>query len=57
MKGESLYKIATLMGNRPDICRKHYAALMPESLTGSVEFRDGRAAGLQSGQGLRIRNI
>jgi len=29
-KGESLYKIATLMGNSPDICRKHYAALIPE---------------------------
>jgi integrase len=24
-KGESLYKIATLMGNSPEICRKHYA--------------------------------
>lgn len=38
MKGESLYKIATLMGNSPEICRRHYAALMPESLTESVEF-------------------
>lgn len=26
-KGESLYKIAILMGNSPDICRRHYAAL------------------------------
>jgi integrase len=38
MKGESLYKIATLMGNSPDICRRHYATLAPESLTSSVEF-------------------
>ena len=26
MKGESLYKISTLMGNSPEICRRHYAA-------------------------------
>jgi integrase len=32
MKGESLYKISTLMGNSPEICRRHYAVLMPESL-------------------------
>ena len=38
MKGESLYKIATLMGNSPEICRRHYAALVPEELTASVEF-------------------
>lgn len=38
MKGESLYKIATLMGNSPEVCRRHYAALMPEALHGSVEF-------------------
>jgi len=38
MKGESLYKISTLMGNSPDICRRHYAALIPETLTDSVEF-------------------
>jgi lysophospholipase L1-like esterase len=38
MKGESLYKISTLMGNSPEICRRHYAALMPESLVDSVEF-------------------
>ncbi len=38
MKGESLYKIATLLGNSPEICRRHYAALMPESLMNSVEF-------------------
>jgi hypothetical protein len=31
MKGESLYKIATLMGNSPEICRRRYAALVPET--------------------------
>jgi integrase len=38
MKGESLYKISQLMGNSPEICRRHYAALLPESLVDSVEF-------------------
>ena len=38
MKGESLYKISTLMGNSPEICRRHYAALLPESMIDSVEF-------------------
>jgi integrase len=37
-RGESLYKIATLMGNSPDICRLHYARLATESLIESVEF-------------------
>lgn len=37
-KGESLYKISKLMGNSPDICRWHYAALVPEEMAGSVEF-------------------
>ena len=37
-KGESLYKIATLMGNSPEICRRHYAALVPEALVDCVEF-------------------
>lgn len=39
-KGESLYKIATLMGNSPDICRRHYAALVPEQMHDTVEFAD-----------------
>jgi len=43
MGGESLYKISTLMGNSPDVCRKHYAALMPESLFQSVEFPGAKA--------------
>lgn len=38
MKGESLYKILTLMGNSPEICRRHYAALLHENLTATVEF-------------------
>ena len=37
-KGESLYKIAELMGNSPEICRRHYAALIPEALRDTVEF-------------------
>lgn len=36
----SLYRIATLMGNSPEICRRHYAAMMPESLLESVEFAE-----------------
>ncbi len=38
MKGESRYKISALMGNSPEVCRKHYAALLPESPADSVEF-------------------
>lgn len=38
-KGESLYKIAQLMGNSPEICRRHYAALIPEQMLDTVEFR------------------
>jgi len=37
-RGRSLYKIATLMGNSPEICRRHYAQLIPESLAADVEF-------------------
>lgn len=38
MKGESLYKISELMGNSPEICRRHYAALIPERMRDTVEF-------------------
>ena len=38
-KGESLYKIAELMGNSPEICRRHYAALVPEKMHDTVEFK------------------
>jgi hypothetical protein len=41
MKGESLYKIGTLMGNSLEICRRHYAALQPEALADTVEFNPG----------------
>lgn len=37
-KGESLFKIAELMGNSPNICRKHYAALQPDQMHDVVEF-------------------
>lgn len=38
MKGESLYKISALMGNSPEICQRHYAALVPEAMADTVEF-------------------
>lgn len=38
MKGESLYKISKLLGNSPEICRRHYAALTPDSMLDCVEF-------------------
>lgn len=37
-KGVSLFKIAILMGNSPEICRKHYAALVPQEMHDEVEF-------------------
>lgn len=37
-RGVSLYKIATLMGNSPEVCRRHYAALIPEEMADVVEF-------------------
>ena len=42
MKGESLYKISALMGNSPEICRRHYVALIPETMADSVEFVSGK---------------
>lgn len=47
-KGESLYKISTLMGNSPEICRRHYAALIPADMREEVEF--GRPAAGQAQQ-------
>ena len=38
MNGISLYKISALMGNSPEICRRHYAALIPEVMIDCVEF-------------------
>jgi integrase len=37
-RGRSLFQIAELMGNSPEICRRHYAALMPEKMHDVVEF-------------------
>jgi integrase len=39
--GRSLFQIAELMGNSPEICRRHYAALMPEKMHDVVEFNPG----------------
>jgi integrase len=38
MRGESLFKVSKLMGNSPQVCEKHYAFLLPESLFETVEF-------------------
>ena len=37
-RGVSLFQISTLMGNSPEICRRHYAALVPEGMADVVEF-------------------
>jgi integrase len=37
-KGVSLYKISALMGNSPEIARRHYARLIPEEMHADVEF-------------------
>ena len=47
MKGVSLFKISQLLGNSPEVCRKHYAALLPESLVESVEFHNESATACQ----------
>ncbi len=39
-RGVSLFKISTMMGNSPEICRRHYAALIPDELAGDAEFTD-----------------
>jgi len=36
--GVSLYKISALMGNSPEICRRHYAALIAETLADELDF-------------------
>jgi integrase len=38
MANVSLHKISKLMGNSPEICRRHYAAIIPEELADCVEF-------------------
>ncbi len=47
-RGVSLYKISELMGNSPEIARRHYARLLPEEMHAEVEFRS--AAGPSSAQ-------
>ena len=37
-RGMSLFKIAELMGNSPEICRRHYAALVPEQMHEEINF-------------------
>ena len=37
-RGISLFQIAALMGNSPDICRRHYAAVANEQMAAEVEF-------------------
>lgn len=38
MAGTALQKISKMMGNSVQICERHYAALLPESLIDCVEF-------------------
>jgi len=54
MKGVSLYKISSLMGNSPDICRKHYAALMPQEMREEVEFAGPPTGGQDPGGGSNL---
>jgi len=42
IKDESLYKISTVMGSSPEICRRHYAALPLEAIAEAVEFAISR---------------
>ena len=37
-RGISLFKISALMGNSPDICRRHYASVAPEAMHDDIEF-------------------
>ncbi len=50
--GVSLFKISSLMGNSPEICRRHYASLTPEAMHGEVEFQvhNNREIGLATGR-------
>ena len=52
-KGVSLYKIAELMGNSPNICRKHYAVLIPERMQDTVEFEEQQAV-LDDGSNIEV---
>ena len=48
-KGRSLYHISELMGNSPAICRKHYAALVPEAMHDVVEFAKASGSPARTG--------
>jgi len=48
-KGVSLYKIAELMGNSPEIARRHYARLLPEQMHDEVQFDRSIARGTRLG--------
>jgi integrase len=37
-RGVSLFQIASLMGNSPEICRRHYASLSSDTLVAVVDF-------------------
>jgi len=51
-QGMVLCARCALMGNSPEICRRHYAALIPETMADSVEFRSSDARGnTASGRG------
>lgn len=55
MKGESLYKISKLMGNSPEICSRHYAALIPEEMSDSVEFGVSKSPIISPSSGMVVR--
>jgi integrase len=53
-KGVSLYKISELMGNSPEIARRHYARLLPENMHAEVEFGTDATG---SGKGIKTRKV
>lgn len=52
-RGVSLLQISAMMGNSPEICRRHYAALVPEGMVGEVEFGGTGHPGLRIAGGAR----
>jgi integrase len=55
-KGVSLFKISELMGNSPEIARRHYAALVPDRMREDVEFGPTFSANVGKRQEIRVRN-
>ena len=55
-KGESLAKIAELMGNSPEICRRHYMSLIPERMADVVEFESPPGA-LRARRGAQVQAV